>query len=110
MRNTIESLPAERSQPEMPLVKIKRFAQVTLPPEVRKKFNLAEGDYLEAEAVKDGILLKPVAVVEKQEAWGRLFAAAGRVRPERAKSRQTPREQEEEIAEVAREVRKGRRA
>jgi AbrB family looped-hinge helix DNA binding protein len=94
----------------MPLVKIKRFAQVTLPPEVRRKFNLAEGDYLEAEAVAEGILLKPVAVVEKQEAWGRLFAAADRVRPQKAKTRQTPREQEEEIAAAVKEVRKSRRA
>ena len=94
----------------MPLVKIKRFAQVTLPPEVRRRFNLAEGDYLEAEAVEGGILLKPVAVVEKSESWHRLLAAAGRVRPERAKPRRTPQGQEEEIAEIVREGRKGRRA
>ena len=52
----------------MALVKVKRFAQVTLPPELRKRFNLAEGDYLEAEAVRDGILLKPVSVVERRKA------------------------------------------
>lgn len=45
----------------MPLLKIKRSAQVTLPSELRQQFHLAEGDYLEAEARPEGILLKPVA-------------------------------------------------
>ena len=56
---------------------IKRFSQVTLPPELRKKFNLADGDYLEA--VDDGILLKPVTVVERNKAWDRLFDVMGSV-------------------------------
>lgn len=46
----------------MPLLKIKRSAQVTLPLELRQRFHLAEGDYLDAEARPEGILLKPVAV------------------------------------------------
>ena len=41
----------------MALVRLKRAAQITLPLELRKRFNLEEGDYLEAEAVEDGILL-----------------------------------------------------
>lgn len=90
----------------MPLVKIKRFAQVTLPPEVRKKFNLVEGDYLEAEATKEGILLKPVTVIEKKEAWQRLFATTSQVKPPVAKTRKSPQQQEEEIAIVVKEVRK----
>lgn len=45
----------------MPLLKIKRSAQVTLPLELRRQFHLAEGDYMEAEARPEGILLKPVA-------------------------------------------------
>jgi len=53
----------------MALVRLKRAAQITLPAELRKQFNLEEGDYLEAEAVEDGILLKPIAVIERQKAW-----------------------------------------
>ncbi|TVL99672.1 MAG: hypothetical protein CV087_17130 [Candidatus Brocadia sp. WS118] len=34
-----------------------KFAQVTLPADLRKKFNLAEGDLLEAKSVENGILL-----------------------------------------------------
>jgi AbrB family looped-hinge helix DNA binding protein len=45
----------------MTLVKILRSGRITLPAELRKLFNLREGDSLEAEATKEGILLKPVA-------------------------------------------------
>jgi AbrB family looped-hinge helix DNA binding protein len=83
----------------MPLVKVKRFAQVTLPPELRKQFNLAEGDYLEAEAVKEGILLKPVTIVEREKAWKQVFAAMKSVKDKKPKPKQTPREQEEQIAQ-----------
>lgn len=50
----------------MTMVRIKRAAQITLPPDLRKQFGLSEGDYLEVEAVKDGILLKPVSVVARR--------------------------------------------
>lgn len=90
----------------MPLVKIKRFSQVTLPPDVRKKFNLAEGDYLEAEVVEDGILLKPVAVVERKHAWGELFAVIDQVAKRSPKSRKSPKQEEEEITQIIKEYRK----
>ena len=63
----------------MSLVKIKRFAQVTLPPEVRRKFDLREGDYVNVEATENGILLKPVAVIDREQAWERLLVS-GRVK------------------------------
>jgi len=52
----------------MPLLKILRSGQITLPAELRKQFHLKEGDYLDAVATKEGILLKPVAVIERREA------------------------------------------
>ena len=94
----------------MPLVKVKRFAQVTLPSDVRKQFHIVEGDYLEAEAVEDGILLKPVAVVERKRAWGDLFQVidrAGRRAPK--SSRKTEKQEEEEIAQIIKEYRKATR-
>jgi AbrB family looped-hinge helix DNA binding protein len=90
----------------MPLVKIKRFAQVTLPPELRKKFNLAEGDYLEAEAIKEGILLKPVSVVERQKAGKALLKLLAKVHAQQPPSQKSPREQEEEIAREVKAFRK----
>ena len=52
----------------MALLRLKRAAQITIPAELRKRFNLEEGDYLEAEAVEEGILLKPVTVMEREQA------------------------------------------
>jgi AbrB family looped-hinge helix DNA binding protein len=57
----------------MGLVKLLRGGQVTLPAEVRQKLKLAQGDYLEAEVVENGVLLKPVSVVEREKAWDDLM-------------------------------------
>ena len=53
---------------QMALMRVRRLAQLTLPAEVRRALNVQEGDYLEAKIVKDGVLLKPVAVVERERA------------------------------------------
>jgi AbrB family looped-hinge helix DNA binding protein len=92
----------------MSLVKVKRFAQVTLPPELRKRFHLAEGDYLEAEAVEQGILLKPVTVVERQQAWQQLFAATETVRPLKPSRKKGASKEEQDIATLVKESRKQR--
>lgn len=49
------------------LLKVKRWAQITLPAEIRKDLNLSEGDYLEAEKVEGGVLLKPVQIEQRQQ-------------------------------------------
>jgi len=90
----------------MPLVKVKRFAQVTLPPEVRKPFNVNEGDYLEVEAVEDGILLKPVTVIERKRAWKELFEVIDRVAARNPKSRKSAKQEEEEITQMIKDYRK----
>src|SRR3954471_15434607 len=63
-------------QPEnaMALVKLLRGGQLTLPAETRKALRLVEGDYLEAELVQGGVMLKPVAVVDRTKAWDDLMA------------------------------------
>ena len=53
------------SQGSTPLVKVKRKGQMTLPRTLREQFGLQEGDYLKAEAVPDGILLKPVTIADR---------------------------------------------
>jgi AbrB family looped-hinge helix DNA binding protein len=67
---------AEGSDHSMALLKILRSSQITLPADLRRHFGLAEGDYLEAQAVKEGILLKPVHVVERQKAGPALGVVA----------------------------------
>ncbi|MDH5428697.1 MAG: AbrB/MazE/SpoVT family DNA-binding domain-containing protein [Nitrospirota bacterium] len=44
------------------LVKVRRAAQITLPREIRQAAHLEEGDYLEAEVIESGILLRPVSI------------------------------------------------
>ncbi len=54
----------------MSLVTVKPKFQVTIPAKLRKGMDLREGDLMEATIVQDGILLRPVDVVDN---------AAGRI-------------------------------
>jgi AbrB family looped-hinge helix DNA binding protein len=90
----------------MTLVRLKRAAQITLPLELRKRFNLEEGDYLEAEAVEDGILLKPISVIDRQKGWERVREVLDRVHAKLPPSDQTPREQEEDITHIIKQLRR----
>jgi AbrB family looped-hinge helix DNA binding protein len=91
---------------QMALVRLKKAAQITLPIELRKRFNLEEGDYLEVEAVEDGILLKPVSVIERQKGWERVREVLDRVHTKLPPRDKTPREQEEEITRTIKELRR----
>ena len=55
-------------------------------------------DYLEAEAVEDGIPLKAVSAVEKQGAWKDLFEVIDRFAVRNPKSRKAARQEEEACA------------
>ncbi|MBI5038613.1 MAG: AbrB/MazE/SpoVT family DNA-binding domain-containing protein [Nitrospirae bacterium] len=59
----------------MSLLKVRRFSQITLPAKVRRKFKLSEGDCLKVKEIKEGILLTPVEMVEKELAWEKVFKA-----------------------------------
>ena len=92
----------------MALLKILRSAQITLPVELRRQFNLAEGDYLEAQAVADGILLKPVSVVEREKAWTEVMKVMKEVHAKHPATKLSPREEEEWIAKQVKTFRKTR--
>lgn len=53
----------------MPLVKVKRYCQITLPSLIRKKFSIDEGDYLEIDEIDGNMVLKPVKVVHPEQAY-----------------------------------------
>jgi AbrB family looped-hinge helix DNA binding protein len=57
----------------MTLIRVLRGGQVTLPAAVREKLKLAPGDYLEAELVDNGVLLKPMSDIEREKAWDELM-------------------------------------
>jgi len=99
--------PALQGAPHaMPLVKLRRAGQITLPAELREQFALEEGAYLEAEAVQGGILLKPMAIVEREKAWQRVLDVMASVHAKQPPSDKTPLEQEEEIAEMVKAFRR----
>ena len=88
----------------MALVRMLRRGQVTLPAEIRQKLRLAQGDYLEAEVVEGGVLLKRVSSVEK--AWQRIVEAPSSVRYIGPEPRPTPEEEEEWLAEEVKAARR----
>lgn len=53
----------------MSLVKLKSKYQVVIPGAIRKKINLEIGDPLEIEEKNGEIILKPVLVIEKSQAY-----------------------------------------
>jgi AbrB family looped-hinge helix DNA binding protein len=90
----------------MALMRVRRMAQLTLPAEVRRALNVQEGDYLEATIVKEGVLLKPVAMVERERAWQRIADLKSRVRNLKPDPTKSNTEAEEEIAEMVKEFRR----
>jgi AbrB family looped-hinge helix DNA binding protein len=88
----------------MALVKVRRAAQITLPAEIRKQLEIAEGDYLEAEVVGRGVLLKPLTKMDRKRAW----AGISRIINEpkwREPPQLTPEEEEQMIFEEVETVR-----
>jgi len=65
----------------MSLVKIKRFAQVTIPANIRRKAHLEEGDFIEVSYDNKHIIMTPKRVTDKTMDWARKFdEALGTVR------------------------------
>ena len=89
----------------MALVRLLRGGQVTLPAELRQKLQVKEGDYLEAEVVENGMLLKPVAFVSRGRAWKAIREAQQSVRYIGPEPRPSPEDEEEQIYEIVREFR-----
>ena len=65
----------------MPLVTVKPKFQVTIPARLRKGINLHEGDVMEATIVGDGILLRPMDVVDRNAAADRIANAFAATAP-----------------------------
>ena len=93
----------------MALLKVKDRAQITLPPLARQALKVSTGDYLEAEIVDGGVLLKPVAVVERTKAWDELFAVLRTVGYRGPEPRPSPEEEERMVADMISAYRKEKR-
>jgi AbrB family looped-hinge helix DNA binding protein len=54
---------------EKPISRIRGKGQITLPREIREAAHLEEGDPLQVEMTEDGILLRPMKVIDSTQAW-----------------------------------------
>lgn len=61
----MKSARSARGGLRLPLIKVKPKYQVTIPPSVREELALEVGDFLEAEARANRIILTPKAVIDK---------------------------------------------
>lgn len=57
----------------MSLVRVKRFAQVTIPIDIRRKAHVEQGDYVEVSYVNERIIITPKRVSDKTVDWARKF-------------------------------------
>src|SRR5438874_7792973 len=94
---------------QMTLMRVRRMAQLTLPADVRRALNVQEGDYLEAQIVKGGVLLKPVAVVERERAWKGIERAVSQVKALERNPSEDMTAKEQAIAEMVKEHRRKKR-
>src|SRR5262245_14059038 len=76
-----------KTDDNMTLVRLRKEAQLTLPAAVRRALNVEEGDYLEAEIVHDGVLLKPVTISHRKAAWKSVMKAAATVKDTKPKAK-----------------------
>lgn len=51
------------------VTKIRERSQITLPSEILKKLNLKPGDSVDIDIEGDKIILKPVLVIDRSQAW-----------------------------------------
>ena len=91
----------------MPLVKVIRHGQITLPAEFREELDIEEGDYLEAELEGKAIVLRPKVLMDREDAIKALHQIMSDVQS-RTKD-VDPEVIEREVAEAIRQVRKQKR-
>jgi AbrB family looped-hinge helix DNA binding protein len=57
----------------MSLVKVKRFAQVTIPADIRKMAHIEQGDFVEMTYKTGQIIITPKRVSDKTVDWAKKF-------------------------------------
>ena len=91
----------------MPIVKIGRSRQITIPKKLFDALALKEGDYVEVERRGNRIILTPKLLLDREEAKAELFKLIDRIRKRNEDLK--PEEVEEIIAEALEEVRAKKR-
>ncbi len=60
----------------MSLVKVKRFAQVTIPADIRRKAHIEQGDFVEVAYKTGQIIITPKRVADRTVDWEQKFREA----------------------------------
>ena len=84
----------------MALIKLLRGGLLTLPAKTRRKLGLKDGDYLEAVEVEEGVLLKPVEILDRAQARAELLSIITRDKWIGGEPRPSPEEQEQLIYDI----------
>ncbi len=84
----------------MALIKLLRGGLLTLPAKTRRKLGLKDGDYLEAVEVEDGVLLKPVEILDRAQARAELRSIITQDKWIGGEPRPSPDEQEQLIYDI----------
>lgn len=90
----------------MALIKVLPTGQVTLPPELRRRFKLGDGTYLDASEVEGGILLRPVEVDRRRKAWDQVMAVVEEEKWAGPGPLPGPEQEEEQIYELIADFRR----
>lgn len=93
----------------MTLMRVRRAAQLTLPADIRQALNVKEGDYLEASITSEGVLLKPVSVVQRERAWQRIKEITAQVVDTQPNPNEDATAEEERIAEEVKAYRRSQK-
>ena len=51
------------------ITQLRQRSQITLPNDIVKKMKLQEGDNLDIEIEEDKIIIKPVIIIDRSQAW-----------------------------------------
>jgi AbrB family looped-hinge helix DNA binding protein len=70
----------KREEPAMPLVKVIRNGQITLPKALRDVLGIKEGDLLEVKLRNSEMTIKPKAAIDKAMAGDRFFQMVDEIR------------------------------
>jgi bifunctional DNA-binding transcriptional regulator/antitoxin component of YhaV-PrlF toxin-antitoxin module len=90
----------------MTIIKIRARAQITLPAKMRKALKVETGDYLQAEVVEGALMLKPIALFDREAARVRVKEAMDTVRYIGPQPEPSDDEVMEEAVQAVKETRK----
>ena len=91
----------------MALVKVKRFAQVTIPADIREKAHIEQGDLVDISFDNNQIIITPKRVSDKNMDWARKFdEVLGSVRKSAKRAGITAKRIDEAIKTARRSTRK----